>query len=327
MKIKNVSLTLLILFSLVFLSFSFYIQADQYSDGQGNIFDTAGNNTAGSDGGRFLALASTSAPDTTSSGTAVQTDLSVGSTDASDTSGLNLTDQMAEKITELTNQTDSSDQDVSLSQIQDLVDQALNTNTDQSDLPTISKDDVKILKQDYSKLSATDAAARKKQDFLNYLVAVYYIISSNSPTPLTSSQNITTISEQITNDVFGALDSGNTQTLDELSKSGDKMLDQLKDVQVPEDVVDIHMKALSYALYAKNLEKYVTPNADDPLGTIANLSKVEGYISDLTDFSQEVGDKMTEYNVTYDDITGAMKSNGIEPIQDQDLINLLSQPD
>lgn len=328
MKIKNISLTLLILFSLVFLSFSFYIQADQYSDGQNNIFDSTGNNTADSNGGRFLALASTSSPDTTSSDTAASTDLSVGSTSTTDTSGLSLTDQMAEKITELTDQTDNSqDQDVSLQQIQDLVSQALNTNIDQSDLPTVNKDDIKILKQNYGKLSASDATARKKQDFLNYLVAVYYIISSNSPTPLTSNQNITTVSAQITNDVFAAIDSGNTQTLDELGKSGDKMLSQLKDVQVPEDEVDMHIKAMTYALYAKNLEKYITPNADDPLGTIANFSKVEGYISNLADFSQEVGDKMTQYNVTYDDISGAMKNNNIEPIQDTDLINLLSQPD
>ena len=356
MKIKKINLSLLIIFSLVFSSFSFYLQAQERSATDNNIFldsdqdgltdteettygtdphnaDTDGDGysdgaevksgfdpTKHSPGDTIISNSSQEA----STATATATD--TGQTDTAVASNGNLTEQVAQKITELSTKTTSDDQQISMDEITSLVDQSMSGTGTVITLPEISPDDIKVKKQNYSKLSDKEATAKKKEDLMNYTVAIYYILSSNSPEPITSTNDITSISGAITQNIISAMDSRDTKSLEKLSTSGEKMLEQMKQVEVPEELVSIHTKAMSYALYAKELKNSITPKTDDPLGDIANMTKVSGLLSSLASFSTEIGDKFNEYGLTYDDaMQKKLEELGASSITDDVLLKQLSE--
>ena len=92
------------------------------------------------------------------------------------------------------------------------------------------------------------------------------------------------------------------------------MFSQLKEVEVPEELVDTHIKALKFALYSKQLESFVPANASDPLGDLANFGKIEAFISVLSQFIDNVQADFQKYGVNYDDqdFIEKMKNYGIE---------------
>lgn len=119
--------------------------------------------------------------------------------------------------------------------------------------------------------------------------------------------------------------SRDTSSLEDLKKSGEKMLEQLKEVEVPEEMVDTHMKAMSYALYSQQLEELIKPNADDPLKDLSNFSKIQSFIDSLSQFSDDIQTKFNEYDVKYDDVKDKLKDYGIDVPQNDSLLEKLSE--
>jgi hypothetical protein len=130
------------------------------------------------------------------------------------------------------------------------------------------------------------------------------------------------VGNQLAQQVMGALDSKSTSSLDSLSSSGDKILEEMKDVEVPEEMVDTHIKAMQFAYYAKNLKDLIQPNADDPLKDIADLSQIKGFISSFTAFIDDAQSKFEKYNIDTEDKTlqKKLKDYGIDESLVQDLM-------
>jgi hypothetical protein len=294
MKLKNVNLTLLILGILIFSSFAFYVSAQENSPDTGNAnASVASSQSPGA--------SATDTPQPSSAAAALD-----GTTDNG-----NLTQELADKINALANNTDPNTQQVSLDQIQQMVDSVLNSQNQTVTLPQVDASSIKILPENYSGYSKSTAAAKKKEDVANYLASVFYIFASNSPQPITSASDTATVISQLTSQITSAMDSGNTTALDQLSTSGGKILDQLKDVPVPADLVDIQTKALQYALYAQDLEKNLKPDPNDPIGEMVNYYKVEALLQSLIGFSGDVENALGQYNLDYSDIQGKVKNYGI----------------
>ena len=357
MSIKKINLSFLVLASLIFSSFACFVAAQNHSNTSNNVFldsdqdgltdeeeksygtdprkkDTDGDGysdgaevRSGYDprkpapGDKIIDSQTAQIQETKTSGGNQQAVLGESAQNE------NLTQKVASKLAELTTQTSSEDQSISLDEIQGLVDESLNSDESAVQLPEIKKEDLKILKQNYKKLSDSDAKARRKEDFLNYTTAVFYILSSNSPRPLTSSQNLVSVMTDITQEITSAITGRDAGALEDLNKSGEKITEQLKDVEVPEEMADSHIKILQFAYYSQDLKKYIQPNEDDPLGDIANLSKIEGFINTLSGFSDDIGEKFDEYEVKYDeDLQGKLKKYGIEPESTADeLLKKLSE--
>lgn len=342
MKIKKISLSLLILASLVFSSFALFAVAQNNSATENNIFldsDQDGltdeeeksygtdprnkdtDNDGYSDGAEVKSGydPKKTAPgdkliDTKNQNEPEENDQKTVLGETTQEDNENLTQKIAQKLSELTTETNPDDQSLSLEQVQDIIDDSLESKTDDIQIPEIKKEDLKIKKQHYGNLGDEKAKEKKKGDFLNYTTAVFYILSSNSPKPLTSSANFTSILGDMTKEITEAFTSGDTSALEDMNKSGEKITQQLKEVEVPEEMVDSHIKVLQFAHYGKNLEKYIKPNASDPMGDIANLSKIEGFISTLASFSDDIGKKFDEYEIKYDsDLQSKLKEYGIEP--------------
>ena len=215
--------------------------------------------------------------------------------------GKNLTLEVAEKISQMTSADSSEDQEVSLKEVQTLVEESLDSTIDENSMPEIKKEDLTIKKQNYASLSKEKAAEKKQQDFLDYIIAVYYILSSNSPQPITSMNDISSFSNELSNQILFAITNNDSESLEDLSKSGENILEQMRKVEVPEELVDTHIKALRFAYYALTLKDDLKSNPDDPLSDIANLSKIQGFVETLMSFSTDVETKFSEYGLNYND--------------------------
>jgi|WetSurMetagenome_2_1015567.scaffolds.fasta_scaffold180412_1 hypothetical protein len=343
MKLRNFNLSFLVLVGLMFLSFAFFVVAQEQNSTTNNVFldsdqdgltdaeektygtdprkaDTDGDGY--SDGAEVRSgydplkpapgdkIATPSSSDQKPTGTVA------GKSDAKKATSAgneNLTEIMSQKISDLANSTNPDDQDITMEKLQSLIDDALNSSQTDENLPTIDQSSLKIKKQNY-KGTADEIKAKKKEDFLNYSTAVLYIFSSNSPKPITSASDITSLSDQITQQVMDAVSSHSPNSLSDLSKSGEKIMEQLKEVEVPEDLLNMHIKALNYANYAKSMQDYVGSDPNDPIKNIANLSKIKAFIGSLSSFDTEIISKFSEYGVTYDqDFQNRLKKLGITP--------------
>ncbi|MDD5464642.1 MAG: hypothetical protein PHP62_05835, partial [Candidatus Moranbacteria bacterium] len=205
-----------------------------------------------------------SAPgDRIEAGSSTETNTPVAATDPA---SKNLTTEITRKIADLTSTSDASDQAVDLDKIKDIVSESLDAQITPEELPVVTKDDITIKKQDnLNGLPEDKADEIKKEDFANYIAGVSYVISSNSPTPITSSSDITATSNSIAQDFASAITSQDPQKLEKTLATGQKMIEQLKNIPVPEDLVDTHIEALKIAEYAQGLDKLITPTPDDPM--------------------------------------------------------------
>jgi hypothetical protein len=339
MKLKNINLSFFILIGLMLLSFAFFVAAEERTNTGNNVFldsdqdgltdaeektygtDPRSSDTDGdgySDGAEVKAgynpLKPAPGDKITQTETRNKTGLVLGQDSAKNED--NLTRKVSQKISELATNTNPEDQNITVEKVQSLINESMNADTETEDLPEIKDSDIKIKKQDYGGLSETKAKEKKKEDFIDYITAVFYIISSNSPHPLTSASDISSVLTRVTQGITTAMLTRSTSSLDDLSESGQKMLEQFKEVEVPQEMVSAHKKAMAYAMYSQKLKDYINPNPEDPVKDIANFSKMEALITSLADFSGEVEDKFTEYGIEYDEtIKNKLKSYGIDPPQ------------
>lgn len=341
MKIKQITSPLVILFFLIFGSFAFFAGAEERSETTQHIFldsdqdglsdeeeKTMGTDPRNADSdkdgysdgsevkGGYDPLKPSPGdkliPDPATPATAVNTE----------PGEVNMTEEVAQKISTLLSSSDSSDEEITTEQIRSVVNESLSPTfeTSAEEFPEVNKEDIKIKKQDFAGLSEEKIAEKKKNDFADYLVGVGYVLSSNSPVPITSTSDTTAIFSDITANVTTAISSRDANSLEKLSEGTEQTLAQLKDVTVPEDLVDTHIKTLRTVEYAQEIKDLLVPNPDDPVADIANLAKIQGFVAYIDSFSEDIAAKFDSYGLTYDDeLKSKFSSFGIA-LPEEDII-------
>ena len=196
--------------------------------------------------------------------------------------------------------------------IQSILDSVMDGKNFENELPEISRDDIKILEQNYSNLSKEKATERRKDDATDYAVSVLYIFASNSPEPLTSSADTVLLLNKMIQKIVSALTTGDPEILDDLSESGQKINEQLKEVKVPEDMADTQIKALQYSLYAQELKNSIKLDPTDPLANLSNYSKIETFVESVNSFYDEIQNRMAEYGIDEEEVQNRLKDQGID---------------
>jgi hypothetical protein len=327
MKLKNINAAFLILSGLLFSSLAFFAVAQVNSSGTKNVFldsdqdgltdeeeklygtDMHGRDTDGdgySDGAEVK-----SGYDPLRPAPGDKLNLLVQKekekqaktlTSSADDREDNLTKKVAQKISSLTEKASSEGENIDISMIETLVNEALNEENETGEEPlAVSKSELKIKKQNYSGYSEKKANEKRKEDLENYLIAVYYIFSSNSPKPITSATDMSSIIKGLSSTMISAISNRDSSALEEISQSGEKIFSQIKEVEVPEELVDMDIQALTFAKEVIAIKDNLKPSTDDPLGDIAKLSKIQSLMSALVDFYGQLEKKMNEYGIVYDD--------------------------
>lgn len=230
----------------------------------------------------------------------IQEKAGVSPTASDSASGENLTETMIAKVNALADADPlGENKEASMDELQNIVAETLSSQNTQTELPKISLDEIKIKKQNYSKLSAEKRKNKEKEDFTRYITAMAYILSSNSPKPLTSKDDMTTVFSSLGRQVISAITTQDPKALDDLSKSEGKILEQMKDIEVPEKEVDLHIKGMQLAEYSMTLKDSLAPNAADPLASLVNLSKAQAFMDTSMGFFDEIESKIAEYGLDY----------------------------
>ncbi len=341
MKIKNVKQTFLIFLSLIILSFSFYSFAENNSSTDKNIFldsdqdglsdaeekaygtDPRAADTDGDSYSDGIEVKSGYDPLKPAPGDKlVQEETATVSAPAPTVLGAttdedNLTQKVSEKMTALIEEKQNAGTDpttepaISVADVQDAINEVMDQNLKEITLPEVSIKDIKIKEQNYSKLDAEEAKSKKREDFANYASSIFYIFSSNSPQPITSGSDINKFAQYFQEVLGSAITSRSASSLDDLEKSGDNMVEQLKNIEVPVEVADLHLQALRYALGAKEMKTLINPSVNDPLKDAANLTQFSNFMNESTLFFEEMGQKLEEYGLADDEMAERLKTLGV----------------
>ena len=97
---------------------------------------------------------------------------------------------------------------------------------------------------------------------------------------------------------LSAYQSGDSNYIDEISQTGQKVYDQMMEISVPENMLDIHIKGLQLAQYALSLKDEVKPSSDDPLSNIVSLSKVQSLLTLVENYGQDVQTRLEDLNIS-----------------------------
>ena len=215
--------------------------------------------------------------------------------------GENLTEQTAQEIVTLIQEAqneDGGDAEVSLDELTAVAQGITSGNVEEIVLPEVDIDTIKTEKVSCKKLSEKKCDEKVKEAVTEYLVVISYILASNSPSSFDTEDEFDLLTNSISDDVIFALASGDVSKLDAFAENGEKMLEQIYEVTVPEEMLDVHVKAIKLAKFAATLKEDVSTNPDDdPMKMIASLSKVQGFLNVAVSFTLEVQSKISEYGI------------------------------
>lgn len=201
----------------------------------------------------------------------------------------NLTDELSSQVAALLKAKQSENSEISMDDINAIIEKTVSTSTTFEDLPEVDESTIKIKEQNYSKLSADERTEKEKEDSLTYLTAISYIMAANSPEKLSTSDNLESLSEMI----LGKVESVSPESYDEsffndLVAKEESILEQLKEIEVPENMLELHKKGLQIAIYTISLKDELEINTQDPIKSIVNISKINGILSLSSNLFSEV---------------------------------------
>jgi len=310
---KSARFTLFLFFGLLFLSSAFFVFADDSSTAQ-NIFqdsdqdglsndeeklygtDPSNKDSDGDGYGDGVEVESGYDPMKRAPGDKIIAGTSASAPVTSPENADNLTQKVSDEIAGILKNS-GADKTISLDEINSSVEKILEGNTEEAALPDVAIEDIKIKKLSKS-LKGDKRTEQEQKDAVEYLTVLSYLAANNAPRAFQTEDDLSGMLESVSGDAITALSSGNMEFVNQLSKQGEKMLEELQDVEVPEKMLDIHIKALKMARYAMQLKEELGASQNDPLGQIAVLSKAQGFFGSVIGFTDEVHQKLVDYGIT-----------------------------
>lgn len=209
-----------------------------------------------------------------------------------------LTDQVSTQVADLVQSKIEDTSELTVDDINATVENIMNQADQEVVLPEISTDEIKIKKLS-SKLKGTQRAEQEKEDAVEYLTVMAYILANNSPKKFSTENDLSSLLTSLGSQSLTAITLGNQKYLEDLAKMGKKILSETKDIAVPESMVELHMKALKLARYAMQLKDEVGKNggSEDPMGTIASFAKIQGFFGAVAGFSQELYGMLSDLGI------------------------------
>lgn len=219
---------------------------------------------------------------------------------ADDAEAGNLTAQVSEQIADILKSSTENGADTSASlqevqaNLQDILD---GQDIGDTDLPPVDDTEIKVKRQSYKTLSEEERAAAIKHDTLEYITKVSYIMASNAPDSITNPDDLDVMAQALMAGVVSSIESGSKKYLEDLKTKGEQVLLELHEVEVPENMLESHKKAIQLFLYAASISDDLKPVDSDPLANIVVLSKMQGLFGTLSEFVKQVDTSLKEIGI------------------------------
>lgn len=212
----------------------------------------------------------------------------------------NLTQDLSQEIASVITEKSAAGEEVTLDELDERVNELLSGKGAEVVLPPIDIKGLKVKNPVSKNLSESDRKEKEKEQATKYLTAMAYIFANNAPQKFTTEEELATSMSLLSGQLMTSLSSKNQELITELADNGRETLKQAKDIEVPDHMLPVHIKALQLAEYAISLEGEMKEKAaeGDPLSEIADMMKIQSLISATVSYVAEIEGKMKEYDIT-----------------------------
>lgn len=193
------------------------------------------------------------------------------------------TQVFSDKLNEFINS--KKDQAITTTDIQKFTSEQITEQTAESvfnigQIPTIQRSEIEIIPQQYTNLNVEDRKEAMMKDAVRYFFNVGYILESSLTEPITNADEF----KKFQGEFLSHVQTLATQNPDYnyFSNLGYKLAlerDLLKNVKVPETMVDIHIKFIQLIDAYLSLRNSAISSTSDSVGSVINLAKISQLIS------------------------------------------------
>ncbi len=198
-------------------------------------------------------------------------------------------------ISEVKNYTDThTDQTLSSTDLQSVMDAAIKERqgspmTWASLIVKVDQTKIKILKQSYPNLNATQKKAQLLQDASVYSTRIGYLIESSIPYQLVTADDFAAFGDSIMEHLYSL--STSNPDLAYFSDFGNRLellLEQVDSIEVPESMLPIHVKLLSlvHGLLSMGETTGTINMQNDPMSILMLTNRMQDWITLISDFMQ-----------------------------------------
>lgn len=223
---------------------------------------------------------------------------------SSDPNNPNLTNEMVGQLLQLTKNkatTDTSFADnptYTSSDIAQVTQGALQTVDLTKNMPEVKDSDINLLPEVKGKnLSADDIKAKQKTEIETYLSQSAFVLASNSPFAIAKPEDLQTNLNTEGANLIAALSSGDASKIDAYAQKAQTSIDQMKKIETPYLLKDIHKSALQLALYTLSLKDQVSLNSTDPMKSLAAVSSLQAVAQKATDLQDQFSKILSDYGI------------------------------
>jgi len=201
---------------------------------------------------------------------------------SSDPENPNLTNEMIGQFLQTTLEKAGSTEDFeenptfSQEDFSSITQKSLETASVARDLPEIRPDEMKILPAiDDEDLSDKEIKEKQKKEIEKYLSSLAFIFASNSPFPIDDPGNLSPKLSTETESLVSALAAGDREKIDEYAEKARSSIDQVKKVEVPFVLKDIHKSILQMSIYTLDFKEDLIVSPTDPVKSLAAFGALQ----------------------------------------------------
>ncbi len=214
------------------------------------------------------------------------------------TSRLSLTDTFMDDFQKFVATKDG--QEISAEEVKNFTDAefaAKVTPTDINTLPEVDRTQIKIKSQKYLSLSEADRKEEIRKDAAQYLNQLVYLLISNAPVPILTTADFNTFQKDFSDRLLDSTSAENIIYFSDMGNRLDLFSQQLETLEVPETLIEIHIKFIRITKGALSLRTTTYSNStSDPMGKIIVLTKANDLIklfsdlitSDLSNYIKQI---------------------------------------
>jgi hypothetical protein len=225
---------------------------------------------------------------------------------SSDPENPNLTNEMINNFLKLTIDKSEGSEDFtgnptfSQEDFDKIVQSSLTATDTEKSLPEIRDDEIKILPPvDDKDLDPEEIKEEEKAQIEKYLSETAFIFSANAPFAVDDPSSLQASLSKESENILSAIISGDQEKIDEYGKDTRESIDQMKKVEVPYVMKDIHKSALQLAIYTLDYKNDVAINSADPVKNLASLSSLQAVGESALKLQEKLKTILDEYDIKF----------------------------
>ena len=298
--------TSLVFFLLLALSVGFYVSADEQGGKAYSLFQDADQDGLSDEEERVFGtdpLAKDTDGDSYSDGIEVESgydplkpapgDKLVSSDDglgkggyeevSADDDSANVTEQASQGVANILASVSEENPSVKREDINASVEQLLEQSVVNVEIPEVDIKTLRIKEVRCKDSDGEEKCLKKQQDAtIEYLTMLSYLVANNSPVTLKNNGDLDLAASSLVSDIMSAFSTGNFSLILKNKSKAEAFLNNVREIEVPENMVATHVKALQLALFSVGLAEAFGKIDDDPIAQISLLSQVQGLLGFAT---------------------------------------------